>query len=108
MARLMRVLPVPARRVRADGTVEVVEYTPADPMAAATASPRITESTGADPRPRRPYAPPRVQAWKNALLDLTLRNRLLNLAGPLIQSPQDTLNEQLGLQAQILQEGKRV
>ena len=32
MARLMRVLPVPARRVRADGVVELVEYTPADPL----------------------------------------------------------------------------
>ncbi|HET9944187.1 MAG TPA: DUF4011 domain-containing protein, partial [Actinomycetes bacterium] len=106
MARLMRVLPVPARRVRADGAVEVVEYTPADPMAAAT---RIPESS-AEPGPRapRPDAPPRVQAWKNALLDLTLRNRLLNLAGPMTQAPLVTPSEQLGLLAEILQSGRTV
>ena len=111
MARLMRVLPVPARRVRADGVVELVEYTPADPLAGttATAATRIPEpSSGPDPRPRRPDAPPRVQAWKNALLDLTLRNRLLNLAGPMTQAPLVTPSEQLGLLAQILQEGKTV
>ena len=109
MARLMRVLPVPARRVRADGVVELVEYTPPDPLGAAVAATRIPEpSPGPDPRPRRPDPPPRVQAWKNALLDLTLRNRLLNLAGPMTQAPLVTPSEQLGLLAQILQEGKTV
>ena len=109
MARLMRVLPVPARRVRADGVVELVEYTPPDPLGAAAAATRIPEpSPGPDPRPRRPDPPPRVQAWKNALLDLTLRNRLLNLAGPMTQAPLVTPSEQLGLLAQILQEGKTV
>ena len=109
MARLMRVLPVPARRVRADGVVELVEYTPPDPLGAAAAATRIPEpSAGPDPRPRRPDPPPRVQAWKNALLDLTLRNRLLNLAGPMTQAPLVTPSEQLGLLAQILQEGKTV
>ena len=109
MARLMRVLPVPARRVRGDGVVELVEYTPPDQLSAAVAASRIPEpSVGPDPRPRRPDPPPRVQAWKNALLDLTLRNRLLNLAGPMTQAPLVTPSEQLGLLAQILQEGKTV
>ena len=109
MARLMRVLPVPARRVRADGVVELVEYTPAGPAGRRCRRTRIPEpSPGPDPRPRRPDPPPRVQAWKNALLDLTLRNRLLNLAGPMTQAPLVTPSEQLGLLAQILQEGKTV
>ncbi|MEP6651004.1 MAG: DUF4011 domain-containing protein [Lapillicoccus sp.] len=122
MARLMRVLPVPARRVRPDGVVELVwgyphgeaagEYTPADSLAAAalpTAATRIPEpAVGPSSRPRRPDPPPRVQAWKNALLDLTLRNRLLNLAGPMTQAPLVTPSEQLGLLAQMLQEGKTV
>ena len=111
MARLMRVL-----RSRPDASAPTVSSSwwstaPADPLAGATATAttRIPEpSSGPDPRPRRPDAPPRVQAWKNALLDLTLRNRLLNLAGPMTQAPLVTPSEQLGLLAQILQEGKTV
>ncbi len=52
--------------------------------------------------------PPRVQLWKNALLDLTLRNRLLNLDQPLTQVRLLVPDEQLGTLADLLQDGKSV
>jgi len=112
MARMMRVLPIPARRVRADGVVEVVEYRPAahdEVSVPAAASHGIPEAGSATPRePPRPAPPPRVQAWKNALLDLTLRNKLLNMNTAMTQAPLLTPSEQLGTLAGILQEGRTV
>ncbi len=116
MARLMRVLPLPARRVRGDGVVEVVEYQPAaTAFADEPAGPRGMPAAAGIPagpapsrRDDRPPPPPRVQAWKNALLDLTLRNRLLSMNGPMTQAPLVTPSEQLGLLAGLLQEGRTV
>ncbi|MEO7236528.1 MAG: DUF4011 domain-containing protein, partial [Lapillicoccus sp.] len=114
MARLMRVLPLPARRVSADGVVEIVEYQPvvvADEPAGLRGMPAATGiPAGPVPsrRDERPPPPPRVQAWKNALLDLTLRNRLLSMNGPMTQAPLVTPSEQLGLLASLLQEGRTV
>ncbi|RBY84421.1 DUF4011 domain-containing protein [Blastococcus sp. TF02A-26] len=78
-ARRDGIVPLPARTRGTDGTVHVVEYRPAVHGAA----PRPTQPTGADGdrpvrRHGRPEAPGRVQQWKNALLDLSLRNRLIN------------------------------
>ncbi|WP_083403522.1 DUF3320 domain-containing protein [Curtobacterium sp. MCBA15_016] len=74
LARRSEILPLPARTVTEDGEVRVVEYqveharlaeyVPADPGAATEAA---EDST-----------PPRVNQWKNNLLDLSLRNRLIN------------------------------
>lgn len=112
MARLTRILPVPARRVRDDGVVEVVEYRPVDPGTTYAASPAAAPATTAhpahSPHSARPAPPPRVQAWKNALLDLTLRNRLLNLSPPMTMAPLVTPSEQLGLLATMLQEGRTI
>ena len=113
MARLLRILPVPARRVRDDGVVEVVEYVPAGDSGSPYAAPASTSTSTATPadgrsRDHRPPPPPRVQAWKNALLDLTLRNKLLNLSPPMTQAPLITPSEQLGLLARLLQEGRTI
>ncbi|MEO9151467.1 MAG: DUF4011 domain-containing protein, partial [Lapillicoccus sp.] len=124
MARLQRILPVPARRVRDDGVVEVVEYHPPDlsapagtrvltdgPQEGPQGLPQDTAqeaATGGRPAVPRPAPPPRVQAWKNALLDLTLRNKLLNLSPPMTMAPLITPSEQLGLLATILQEGRTI
>jgi len=110
-ARMMRVLPLPARRVRPDGVVEVVEYHPAtqEVSGPGPASPGIPERGPTSPRePSRPAPPPRVQAWKNALLDLTLRNKLLNMNAAMTQAPLLTPSEQLGTLAAFLQEGRTV
>ncbi|MEJ5943677.1 DUF3320 domain-containing protein [Pseudokineococcus basanitobsidens] len=76
-ARRDGVLPLPARTRADDGTVTVTTYSPAahstSPAAAARAR---TDEVVHDSRGRT--VPPRVAQWKNALLDLSLRNRLIN------------------------------
>ncbi|NQX25924.1 DUF4011 domain-containing protein [Microbacteriaceae bacterium VKM Ac-2854] len=71
-ARRSRILPLPARTVAPDGSVTVVEYTPAHSQAVAFVPEHRAAAT------ERTLAPPRVARWKNALLDLSLRNRLIN------------------------------
>src|SRR4051812_19466982 len=71
VARRDGILPLPARARDADGVLQIVEYRPTEHRHAAPAAEPRTGST-------RPDAPPRVQQWKNALLDLSLRNRLIN------------------------------
>ena len=111
MARMLRVYPLPARRERADGVVEVIEYVPTMPTpAASVASTGGATATPAHLPPRTPTepAPPRVQPWKNALLDLTLRNKLLNLRQPMTQVPLLLPPEHLGMLATQLQDGRTV
>ncbi|MFT3889735.1 MAG: DUF4011 domain-containing protein [Arachnia sp.] len=74
-ARRSRITPLPAIE-RENGVVRVVEYRPAEHSVAPTEQTREVPSPHAQ-REARPM-PPRVQQWKNALLDLGLRNRLIN------------------------------
>src|SRR3954467_6575445 len=71
-ARRDGIFPLPARARDASGVLQVVEYRPAEHSA-----PARIEAAAATPS-AKPDAPPRVQQWKNALLDLSLRNRLIN------------------------------
>ena len=71
-ARRDGIFPLPARARDAAGVLQVVEYRPAEHSAPAPVEPAPRR------RRRRPEAPARVQQWKNALLDLSLRNRLIN------------------------------
>src|SRR3954468_3743104 len=71
-ARKDGIFPLPARARDEDGVLQVVEYRPAVHSAPAKADPPPPAPSS------RPEAPPRVQQWKNALLDLSLRNRLIN------------------------------
>jgi hypothetical protein len=74
-ARRSRILPLPARSQREDGTIVVTEYQAAHSRPAAYVPlPRSEPLDGAQVE----EVPPRVQRWKNALLDLSLRNRLIN------------------------------
>lgn len=76
-ARRSRILPLPAVRRLPSGHVEEVHYVPAThsvppaERSAATAPIPDEEPTGIP-------VPARVRAWKNSLLDLSLRNRLIN------------------------------
>lgn len=70
-ARENGILPLPSRTVGPDGEVTVVEYRPLDRVLA----PFVAGQRDAQ---GRAVAPPRVSQWKNALLDLSLRNRLIN------------------------------
>src|SRR5829696_2878128 len=70
-ARRDGIVPLPARARDETGVLQVVEYRPAVHSAPAAAPQATTPA-------HRPDEPARVQQWKNALLDLSLRNRLIN------------------------------
>jgi hypothetical protein len=78
-ARRDAILPLPVRRTLPDGQVVVTEYTPAAPGGTGPVpSPPHASVETERTRPMRPVPPPRVAHWKNALLDMSLRNRLIN------------------------------
>ena len=77
-ARRSQILPLPVIARQGDA-VQVVEYRPAEHSVAPAEREQMTPQAsltvaGADRTP----VPARVQQWKNALLDLGLRNRLIN------------------------------
>lgn len=70
------IVPLPAIAYE-HGTTTVVEYVRQRHSGAF----RPVDSTGTrEATPSGPAAPPRVQQWKHALLDLSLRNRLINFS----------------------------
>jgi hypothetical protein len=74
----IRALPV--RTVAADGTVALIEHRPTELPAVRAIAPDPADPAG--PKPASgPVVPARVEQWKNGLLDLSLRNRLLNYSG---------------------------
>ncbi|MDP9427783.1 MAG: DUF4011 domain-containing protein [Actinomycetota bacterium] len=77
-ARRDGILPLPARTRGRDGAVQVVEYRPAVHSVAARPVERTPGVGGSAAQPSRAEIPARVQQWKNSLLDLSLRNRLIN------------------------------
>ncbi|NMM32199.1 MAG: DUF3320 domain-containing protein [Cellulomonas sp.] len=99
-ARRAGVLPLPARTLGADGTVVITQYrapersgltaersaTSAGALRGVAAGPVVggmpesAAEPGGSPEPAAPPVPARVRQWKNALLDLSLRNRLLNFS----------------------------
>jgi hypothetical protein len=76
-ARRDRVLPLPARTRTEDGSVLVSIYRP-DPPTSLPSKPHLAAGTGPAPGSNGRAEPARVARWKNALLDLSLRNRLIN------------------------------
>ncbi|ADB76249.1 DUF4011 domain-containing protein [Geodermatophilus obscurus] len=77
-ARRDGIVPLPARTRGRDGAVQVFEYRPAVHSVAARPIERPAAPGGRGDQPGRPEIPARVQQWKNSLLDLSLRNRLIN------------------------------
>ncbi len=117
MARMLHVYPLPARRERSDGVVEVIEYVPPSQPATAPSTTSISADSARETENRVPArsgaqpaepVPPRVQSWKNSLLDLTLRNKLLNLRQPMTQVPLLLPAEHLGALADQLQDGRTI
>ncbi|WP_241987547.1 DUF3320 domain-containing protein [Cryobacterium sp. MDB2-33-2] len=100
-ARQSRIWPLPSRSVGPDGAVTVTVYQ-------AGAGPVIAPyyardgSAVASNAPEATPVPPRVTQWKNALLDLSLRNKLINytdrsgyplfVPGPAVARLEDAIN----------------
>ncbi|MEZ4497209.1 MAG: DUF4011 domain-containing protein [Thermomicrobiales bacterium] len=96
-ARRDQILPLPARRVLDDGQVMVTEYVP-PAVTGWTPAPSAIEPDDAEERrdgSHRPPPPARVERWKNALLDLSLRNRLINFTDH-ARLPLTVPNERIG------------
>ncbi|MGB3892782.1 MAG: DUF4011 domain-containing protein [Mycolicibacter sinensis] len=72
-ARAARIYPLPSRVTDLAGNITVIEYQP--PVGPTIA--RYERSETVQQAPKDPV-PERVRQWKNALLDLSLRNRLIN------------------------------
>lgn len=98
-ARISRIHPLPSRTIGPDGNVVVTEYTPAQERVVAyqrSGSATVTQLP-------KDSVPPRVAKWKNALLDLSLRNRLihyteragyrLEVPGPALSQFEDAVND---------------
>jgi len=73
-ARLARIYPLPSRAISESGEVKIFEYAVVQAPDALHYAPSAEAIAGGVAR----EVPPRVALWKNALLDLSLRNRLIN------------------------------
>ena len=83
LARNSGIFPLPARTVDAAGQSVVVEYRPAEHSRPPLV---IQGGRAAQDSALASNVPPRVAQWKNALLDLSLRNKLVNF------TPRHTVN----------------
>ncbi|MGV0578352.1 DUF3320 domain-containing protein [Mycolicibacterium elephantis] len=85
-ARLAQVYPLPSRATDPSGNVVVTHY---EPGAGPTIEPYVA-APGVERADAGEPVPARVRQWKNALLDLSLRNKLINFtdrAGYRIEVP---------------------
>lgn len=97
-ARESRIFPLPSRSISADGETIVTVY---QGGAGATIEPYYALPGAAEPTTCA-AVPSRVAQWKNALLDLSLRNKLINytdrsgyslaVPGPAIARMEDAVN----------------
>ncbi|QZY51764.1 DUF3320 domain-containing protein [Leucobacter tenebrionis] len=91
-ARLSGIHPLPSRSFNDSGELVVREYRIAASSPALEYLPEVSSSDGNTQR----RLPTRVVQWKNALLDLSLRNRLINYsgrAGHALEVPQPKLGD---------------
>ena len=72
-ARRSRIHPLPSRSIDAQGNVVISEYKPSDGPVFLPYTP-----TASRPTTETETVPARVRQWKNALLDLSLRNKLIH------------------------------
>ncbi|HXH35985.1 MAG TPA: DUF4011 domain-containing protein [Plantibacter sp.] len=98
-ARLRKIYPLPSRRLNSEGESVVTLYQAPEARAFTQDAPATAESTAAG---HGPDVPKRVSTWKNALLDLSLRNKLINytersghelaVPGPALGRLEDSIN----------------
>lgn len=90
-ARRSRILPLPAVRRLPSGQVEEIHYIPTRHSVAPSEQPPEAIPSAEAVESKAAPVPQRVRMWKNSLLDLSLRNRLINYSErsgvPLILSP---------------------
>lgn len=72
-ARRSRIYPLPSRSTDAQGNVAIAYYTPGDGPVFLPYQPSASKRAA-----EAEMVPARVRQWKNALLDLSLRNKLIN------------------------------
>jgi len=73
--------PIPNRVIAADGTIEIHEYRPQD-LTISKLQAALRESAGTKAGVLADDSPERVAHWKKSLLDLSLRNSLINFRSP--------------------------
>lgn len=73
-AREAHIFPLPSQAVDVNGNVVVTRY---EPAAGRTIGPYVASGKSAHSTPAE-SVPARIAQWKNALLDLSLRNKLIN------------------------------
>lgn len=89
-AREARIFPLPSRDIDGNGNVVVTHYKPGAGRAILPYRPDTGQQRSSD----GDLVPARIAQWKNALLDLSLRNKLINYtdrAGYRIDVPADGL-----------------
>ncbi|THJ66861.1 DUF4011 domain-containing protein [Arthrobacter echini] len=103
-ARHSGIRPIPVRFTDDSGTVAVIEYTP--PRREKRVVVPAQEQTDRR-RTQRPEPPSRVTQWKNTLLDLSLRNRLINFT-PTARFPLAVPDAQVGEFEDMINRGKDI
>ncbi|MDN4479706.1 DUF4011 domain-containing protein [Demequina muriae] len=103
-----RILPLPARVELSDGSVEVVEYRPQE-FSVNMLENAVAEHASTRAGLASQNAPRRVKTWMDSLLDLTLRNPLLNYRFPRASSTSLYVPAQtLGTVEDMLQSGVKI
>jgi hypothetical protein len=83
--RIDGIKPIPARLMREDGSIEIVEYK-ASELTISKLREALKDQAGTRAGLNSADVPARITTWKNSLLDLSLRNPLLNYKFPIASS----------------------
>lgn len=100
--------PLPVRVVRPDGTIEVIEYKPSD-FTVGLLREQVDKALVGRKRPGTQISaevPTMVKLWLDQLLDLSLRNPLINFRNPKSCVPLVTPRDSLGIIEDLLQQDK--
>lgn len=108
-ARASGIYPLPVRRTSAAGVTQVIAYQPPERRdvgalwrdAKGEATAPVVQSDGR-------VVPGRIVQWKNQLLDLSLRNRLLNFNNEKVRLPLGVPAKSVDLFEDLLNDGKAI
>ena len=103
------IYPIPARVIRPDGSIEIVEYKPQEFSINLLKEAMTAEGGQTRAGLLANDAPPRIKRWKDSLLDLSLRNPLINYRFPASSSATLMLPPgSLGTVEDLLQNGQEL